>query len=67
MPLIISDVFEKYNELLEEFIIQKSTFTDIASGANYKKNILNNFDLIYNDPDVKKALVVGKIQAGKTL
>jgi hypothetical protein len=67
MPLILSDIFEKYNGLLDEFIIQKSTFADIESGANYKKNILNNFDLIYNDPDVKKALVVGKIQAGKTL
>ena len=67
MPLILSDIFEKNNGLLDEFIIQKSTFADIESGANYKKNILNNFDLIYNDPDVKKALVVGKIQAGKTL
>ena len=67
MPLIISDVYEKNNDLLDEFIIQKSTFADNDSGANYKKNILNNFDLIYNDPDVKKALVVGKIQAGKTL
>jgi hypothetical protein len=67
MPLIISDVLVNYNELLDNFIVRKSTFVDHESGENYKKNILNNFDFIYNDPDVKKALVVGKIQAGKTL
>jgi len=67
MPLIISDVLVNSNELLDRFIVRKSTFVDHESGENYKKNILNNFDFIYNDPDVTKALVVGKIQAGKTL
>ena len=65
MPLILSDIFEKYNGLLDEFIIQKSTFADIESGANYKKNILNNFDFIYNDPDVTKPLLLGKYKPGK--
>lgn len=67
MPLIISDVLVNYNELLDKFIVRKSTFVDHESGESYKKNILNNFDFIYNDTDVTKALVVGKIQAGKTL
>jgi hypothetical protein len=67
MPLIISDVFQTYNGLLENFIVQKSTFADNKSAENYKKNILTNFDFIYNDQDIKKALIVGKIQAGKTL
>lgn len=67
MPLVISDILVGFNQLLDEFIARKSTFSDRNTGEDYKKDIVNKFDLVFKESGVKKALVVGKIQAGKTL